>query len=72
MQAQAADMPFPRYAWLTYSDELEDLVGSSRPQCEGGVDTQALEGLFTLRSVSSTETDENPQSVSVYIGCRNM
>ena len=67
MQAHAAGMRFPRYVWLTYSDELEDFVGSERPQCEGEVDTLALEGLFTLRSgSSSTETNDNPQSVSVY------
>ena len=45
-------MLFPRYVWLTYSDESGGLSTSGKLQCDGRVYTESVDGLFTLKSVS--------------------
>ncbi len=52
------DMLFPRYVWLTYSDETGTLKNTT---CDGGGSSMdgALEGLFMLRSLTKNQSDDD-------------
>ena len=55
-------MLFPRYVWLTYSDETGTLV-RNQSDCGERVLAGALTGLFTLRGVAEVDLRQ-PQDVS--------
>lgn len=44
-------MLFPRYVWLTYSDESGALLARDRPHCAERALDEAIDGLFTMNSV---------------------
>ena len=50
------NMLFPRYVWLTYSDEIGTLnINNNNINCGEGSLVEAIEGLFTLRSVGESQ-----------------
>ncbi len=54
MQAHAMKKLFPKYVWLTYSDELNALFSHNGSiQCDEGALAEAAQGLLTLGSVPS-------------------